>query len=91
MTSDGFDSEFHSKSGPVKVSVAEDVNTSRAYIKPIKNKRKNLKVSTLTYVTKVLFQGNTAVGVEFKKGSKNIEELKKRSNSNIIAVSNFNQ
>lgn len=43
------------------------LNAARAYIHPIRN-RKNLTVKTSAMATRLLFEGNTAVGVEYKKG-----------------------
>ena len=43
-------------------------NAARAYIHPIKQ-RKNLIIRTKSLVTKILFQGNKAIGVEIVKGS----------------------
>ena len=42
-------------------------NAARAYVHPIKN-RKNLTVICWAMVTKILFEGNKAVGVEYTKG-----------------------
>ena len=43
-------------------------NAARAYIHPVKS-RSNLTVKTNTLVTKIIFEGKKAVGVEIKKGS----------------------
>ena len=45
------------------------LNAARAYIHPIKH-RKNLNVITQAMVMRILFEGNTAVGVEYKRGGK---------------------
>ena len=45
------------------------LNAARAYIHPIKN-RINLNIVTQAMVMRILFEGNTAIGVEYKKGSK---------------------
>ena len=45
------------------------LNAARAYIHPIKH-RKNLNVVTQAMVMRILFDGNTAIGVEYKKGRK---------------------
>lgn len=42
-------------------------NAARAYIHPVKD-RKNLDVKTKAHVYKILFEGNKAVGVQYKKG-----------------------
>jgi len=44
-------------------------NAARAYIHPIKH-RKNLSIKTNTLVTKILFEGKRAIGVEINSGSK---------------------
>jgi choline dehydrogenase len=41
-------------------------NAARAYVHPVKN-RSNLQVKCRTLVTRILFDGNRAVGVEFRK------------------------
>ena len=43
-------------------------NAARAYIYPVKH-RKNLTIKTNTLVTKIIFDGKKAIGVELKKGS----------------------
>jgi len=43
-------------------------NAARAYIHPVK-KRENLTVTCRAMVTKILFEGKKAVGVEYTKGS----------------------
>lgn len=42
-------------------------NAARAYIHPVKQ-RKNLTISLKSNVTRVLFEGKKAIGVEFQKG-----------------------
>lgn len=42
-------------------------NAARAYIHPVK-KRKNLTIITKALATRILFDGNKAIGVEYKKG-----------------------
>jgi choline dehydrogenase len=42
------------------------LSAARAYLHPVMS-RPNLEVKTLTYVTKVVFEGDRAVGVEFTK------------------------
>jgi len=41
-------------------------STSTAYLKPAKQ-RKNLHVETKALVSRILFEGNKAVGVEYEK------------------------
>jgi choline dehydrogenase len=41
---------------------------SKAYIRPVRKKRRNLTVKTKALATRILFEGTKAVGVEFKKG-----------------------
>ena len=50
------------------------MSTSRAYLRPVM-KRKNLTVIMKAQVTRILFKGNQAVGVEFKK-NKIIQQVK---------------
>jgi choline dehydrogenase len=40
-------------------------NAARAYIHPVKKERKNLRVTCFAHVTRILFEGKKAVGVEF--------------------------
>ena len=44
------------------------LSAARAYLHPIMGRRKNLTVRTRTFVTRVLFEGDRAVGVEVAKG-----------------------
>ena len=44
-------------------------NAARAYVHPVKN-RWNLKVKLRVQATKILFEGNRAVGVEYAQGKK---------------------
>ncbi|MFL2770653.1 MAG: GMC family oxidoreductase [Rhodospirillaceae bacterium] len=44
-------------------------STAKAFLKPIKN-RKNLRTQTRAHVTKIIFDGKKAVGVEYKKYGK---------------------
>lgn len=50
-------------------------STAKAFLDPIREKRKNLTIATGVHVTKVLFQGNTAIGVTFKRGSVDVKVL----------------
>ncbi|SCY10104.1 choline dehydrogenase [Desulfoluna spongiiphila] len=48
-------------------------NAARAYIHPVKKKRKNLKIQCHAHATKILFEGKKAVGVEYlHKGKKRV-------------------
>jgi len=51
-------------------------NTSRVFLGPHRATRKNLTVATGAHVTRILFQGDTAVGVQLKRGSVKISELR---------------
>ena len=44
------------------------LSAARAYLHPVMGKRRNLEVRTRTFVTKVVFEGSRAVGVEVAKG-----------------------
>jgi choline dehydrogenase len=44
------------------------LSAARAYLHPVMGKRKNLEVRTRTFVSKVLFEGQRAIGVEVAKG-----------------------
>ena len=44
------------------------LSAARAYLHPIMGKRKNLEVRTRAFVTKVVFEGGRAIGVEVAKG-----------------------
>ncbi len=44
------------------------LSAARAYLHPVMGKRKNLEVWTRTFVTKVLFDGSRAIGVEVARG-----------------------
>lgn len=46
------------------------MSTNRAFIRPIRKKRKNLTVITEAHVTRVLIEKNHAVGVEFQYKNK---------------------
>ena len=46
-------------------------NSSNAYLKPIKEERKQqLRIETGAMVTKVIFEGTKAVGVEYQQNDK---------------------
>ncbi|WP_031484276.1 choline dehydrogenase [Maridesulfovibrio frigidus] len=51
-------------------------NAARAYIHPVKN-RKNLTVKCGAMATRILFEGKTAVGVEYEKGKKTVKAYAK--------------
>jgi len=44
------------------------LSASRAYLHPVMGKRKNLTVRTRAFVTRILFEGDRAVGVEYSHG-----------------------
>ncbi len=44
------------------------LSAARAYVHPVMNERKNLTVTCKAFVTKLLFEGKRAVGVEFSQG-----------------------
>src|SRR5688572_13732567 len=44
------------------------LSAARAYLHPVMGKRENLEVRTRTFVTKALFEGSRAVGVEVANG-----------------------
>ncbi len=48
------------------------LSAARAYLHPVMH-RKNLTVITRALTTRVLFEGKTAVGVEYKKGNKLVQ------------------
>jgi len=49
-------------------------NAARAYIHPVKKKRKNLEIQCHAHATKILFEGKKAVGVEYlHKGTKRVK------------------
>ncbi|MEX0883439.1 MAG: choline dehydrogenase [Cyclobacteriaceae bacterium] len=48
-------------------------NAARAYVHPVKQ-RKNLTISLKINVTRILFEGKKAIGVEFQKG-KNLDKV----------------
>ena len=52
-------------------------SAARGYIHPFMGKRANLAVETETRVTRILFEGRRAVGVEVKKGDQ-VRQLKAR-------------
>jgi choline dehydrogenase len=43
------------------------LSASRAYLHPVKHRR-NLDIRTRAFVTRILFEGNRAVGVEYRQG-----------------------
>jgi len=52
-------------------------SAARAYIHPFINKRANLRVETNANVTRILFEGKRAVGVEYRQG-KELRQLRAR-------------
>lgn len=51
-------------------------NAARAYVHPVKNRR-NLKIICRAMATRILFKDDTAVGVEFEKGKKQLKAFGK--------------
>ena len=49
---------------------ARRLSAARAYLHPVLSSRKNLKVICRAHVTRVLFEGKKAVGVEYSRGGK---------------------
>ncbi|GAB7024234.1 choline dehydrogenase [Salidesulfovibrio brasiliensis] len=47
-------------------------NAARAYVHPVKHRR-NLKIKCKAMTTRILFQGNRAVGVEYTKGKRSFK------------------
>ncbi|XP_029848635.2 4-pyridoxate dehydrogenase [Ixodes scapularis] len=56
-------------------------SSSKAFIKPIVEIRKNLHISLLSLATKILFKGKHAYGVEFEKG---VDDLKVLARKEVI-------
>ena len=50
-------------------------SAARGYIHPFMNNRANLHVETNAHATRILFEGQRAVGVEFRKGADTVEQL----------------
>lgn len=44
------------------------LSAARAYLHPVMGRRRNLTVRTRTFVTRILFEGDRAIGVEVAKG-----------------------
>ncbi|CAN7975629.1 unnamed protein product, partial [Ixodes persulcatus] len=53
-------------------------SSSKAFIKPIVEIRKNLHISLLSLATKILFKGKHAYGVEFEKGVHDLKVLARK-------------
>ena len=51
------------------------LSAARAYLHPVM-RRPNLEVQTRAYVTKILFEGTRAVGVEYTKGRGGVQEVR---------------
>ena len=49
------------------ISRGRRISAARAYLHPVKSRR-NLDVTTRAFVTKVIFEGRRAVGVEYRQG-----------------------
>ncbi|MDY0132260.1 MAG: choline dehydrogenase [Desulforegulaceae bacterium] len=50
-------------------------NAARAYIHPVKKERTNLKIQCFAKASRILFEGNKAVGVEFNVKGKNQQKV----------------
>jgi len=50
-------------------------STAHAFLDPIRKTRKNLTIATKVHVLRVVLQGNTATGIEYKRGSNDIKVL----------------
>ena len=51
------------------------LSAARAYLHPVMGRRRNLTVRTRTFVTRVLFEGQRAVGVEIARGRGRVERI----------------
>ncbi|XP_077542836.1 L-sorbose 1-dehydrogenase-like [Haemaphysalis longicornis] len=57
--------------------LGERQSTSRVFLEPILEARKNLHVSVLSHATKVIFEGKVATGVEFyRNNTKNVAKAR---------------
>jgi choline dehydrogenase-like flavoprotein len=67
---DDFNAEDHEGLGLYQVTQknGERCSAARAYVHPHMATRTNLRVETLAYATRILFEGTRAVGVEYLKG-----------------------
>ena len=60
-------------------------STARAFLTGPKKTRPNLTVLPFAYVTRILFQGKTAIGVQLKRGSSDFKVLQKKKNELVFA------
>ena len=68
---------------------ARRLSASRAYLHPVMD-RKNLAVKTRAFVTKVLFEGKRAVGVEYTTGKGGDERHVARAGTVVLAGGSIN-
>jgi len=78
-TRDDFNAEDHEGLGSYQVTQknGERWSAARAYVQPHLKSRANLRVETQTHVTRILFEGKRAVGVEYLSG-KEVKQLRAR-------------
>ncbi|WP_454632654.1 GMC family oxidoreductase [Bradyrhizobium cenepequi] len=74
-----FNAEDHEGLGIYQVTQrnGERWSAARAYVHPYIGRRANLRVETFAHATRILFEGNRAVGVEYRQG-KEIKQLRAR-------------
>jgi choline dehydrogenase len=68
---------------------ARRLSASRAYLHPVMG-RKNLEVRTRAFVTRVLFEGKRAVGVEYVTGKDGDERHEARAGTVVLAGGSIN-
>ena len=78
-TRDDFNAEDHEGLGSYQVTQknGERWSAARAYVQPHLKSRANLRVETQMHVTRILFEGKRAVGVEYLRG-KEVKQLRAR-------------
>jgi len=78
-TRDDFNAEDHEGLGIYQVTQhnGERWSAARAYIHPHIGKRPNLRVETKAHASLILFEGNRAVGVKYRKGNE-VKEIRAR-------------
>lgn len=64
------------------------LSAARAYLHPIMGRRPNLEVRTRAFVTRVLFDGQRAIGVEVARGRSGVERI--RAGEVILAGGSIN-
>jgi choline dehydrogenase-like flavoprotein len=76
---DDFNAEDHEGLGIYQVTQCngERWSAARAYIHPYIGKRTNLRVETKAHATRILFEGNRAVGVKYRSGNE-VREIRAR-------------